>query len=77
MLIHKNIKPGKFILKNSKFFNIYKVIKYINKDSDKKIKVNWLSKKIIKDELFKYNKLKNWKAKKSNVKDIKKIILTN
>ena len=43
----------KFILKNSKFFNIYKVIKYINKDSDKKIKVNWLSKKIIKDELFK------------------------
>ena len=75
IIINKNIQPGNFVLKNSKYFNIFQLVKLINKDSDKKIRIKWLSNKIIKDEILNYKKLKSWKPKKSNINDIKNLIL--
>lgn len=75
ILINNNIEPGQFVLKNSKYFNIYKLVKFINKNVNKKMRITWQSSKIIKDEILNYKKLKSWKPKKSNINDIKKLIL--
>ena len=75
ILINNNIEPGQFVLKNSKYFNIYKLVKFINKNVNKKMRITWQSSEIIKDEILNYKKLKSWKPKKSNINDIKKLIL--
>ena len=75
IFINNNIQPGQFVLKNSKYFNIYKLVKFINKNINKKMRIKWKSNKIIKDEILNYKKLKSWKPKKSNINDIKKLIL--
>ena len=66
----KNTKPGQYVLKNSKDLRIFDLIKIFNKSSSNKIKVKWLSKKIIKNKIIKYDQLKTWAPKKSGVKDI-------
>ena len=73
--LKKNIKTGTYILKNSNFTSILELINYINKNSNKKIKVKWLSSIKIKDKFLKYKLLKSWKPKKSNIKNIKNLIL--
>ena len=75
IILRNNIETGKYILKNSIYFNIFELIKYINKNNDKKIKIKWLSNTLIKDKIFKYKKLKSWNPKKSNIEDIKDLIL--
>ena len=75
IILKKNIQSGRYILKNSKFINIFNLIQYINKNSHKKIKIKWLSNIKIKDKFLKYKKLKSWKPKKSNVSNIKNLIL--
>jgi nucleoside-diphosphate-sugar epimerase len=74
IILKKNIKSGKYILKNPIYFNIFKLIKYINKNNDN-VKVKWLSNTLIKDKTLKYKKLKSWNPKKSNIQDIKNLIL--
>jgi nucleoside-diphosphate-sugar epimerase len=75
IILKKKIQPGKYILKNTNYLNISNLIKYINKSNSNKIKVKWLSNSLIKDKIFKYKKLKGWKPKKSNIRNIKKLIL--
>jgi len=75
IILNKKIQAGQYILKNSKYFNIYKIISSINKNNNKKLYVEWLSNKFIKDETLNYKKLKSWKPKKSNIKDVKNLIL--
>ena len=75
IILRNNIETGKYILKNSIYFNIFELIKYINKNNDNKIKIKWLSNTLIKDKIFKYKKLKSWNPKKSNIEDIKDLIL--
>ena len=75
IVIKKNIKSGKYILKNAYFISVFNLIEYINKNTKKKIKIKWLSKIKIKDKYSNYKKLKSWKAKKSNIENIKNIIL--
>lgn len=75
IILKNNIKTGKYILKNSIYFNIFELIKYINKNNDNKVKIKWLSNTLIKDKIFKYKKLKSWNPKKSNIEDIKYLIL--
>ena len=77
IFLKDKIQSGKYILKNSNFINIYKLIRYINKDKEntKKIKVKWLSNKLVKNKISKYKKLKSWKPKKSNIDNIKDLIL--
>ena len=77
LIIDKNYKSGKYILKNHNFISILKLINFINKNSIKKIKVKWLSRIKMRDKFFKYKKLKNWKPKKSSIVNIKDLILNN
>ena len=75
IILKNNIETGKYILKNPIYYNIFKLIKYINKKNENKIKIEWLSNTLIKDKIFKYKKLKSWNPKKSNIVDIKDLIL--
>jgi hypothetical protein len=70
IIIKKNIAPGKYLLKNSKYFNIYKLIGYLNLNRNIKIKVKWLSNVLVKNKMLNYKKLKSWKPKKSNIRNI-------
>ena len=70
ILIKKNYKSEDFILKNSKNYSVKEIVDKINKNTKKKIKINWISNKIIKEKLLSSNKLKNWKPRKSNITDI-------
>lgn len=74
IILLNNTKPAKYILKNSKYLSIFKLIKNINKKKNK-IKIKWLSDTLIKDRICKYKELKSWKPKKSGIKDIKNLIL--
>ena len=76
VILKNKIQPGKYILKNSNYLNISKLIKYINKNNNNKIKVKWLSNFLIKDKIFKYKKFKYWNPKKSNIVNIKNLILS-
>ena len=74
LILKKNYKSDTYILKNKNNFKIYDIIKEIEKYSQKKIKVKWLSNKIIKEKIYKFKTLKGWKPKNSNIKDIIRII---
>ena len=74
LILKKNYKSDTYILKNKSNFKIYDIIKKIEKYSQKKIKVKWLSNKIIKEKIYKFKTLKGWKPKNSNIKDIIRII---
>ena len=74
LILKKNYKSDTYILKNKNNFKIYDIIKEIEKYSQKKIKVKWLSNKIIKEKIYKFKTLKGWKPKNSDIKDIIRII---
>ena len=75
LILKKNYKSDTYILKNQNNFKIYDIIKKIEKYSQKKIKVKWLSNKIIKEKIYKFKTLKGWKPKNSDIKDIVRIII--
>lgn len=70
ILIKKNYKSNEYVLKNSKYYSLKEIIDGINNTSIKKIKIQWISKKKIKEKLSNSKKLKNWKPSKSNISDI-------
>ena len=75
MLILKNkIKQGDYNLVNSKYLEITDLINKFNLQAKKKLKIKWLSKRLIKEKIYKKNRLKNWSIKKSNIKDIIDVI---
>ena len=41
-----------------------------NKKVKKKIKIKWLSNKILKEKIYPYKKIINWKPKESSIRDI-------
>jgi nucleoside-diphosphate-sugar epimerase len=69
-IIKKRIKPGQYVLKNSKDFRVFDLIRNFNRLNTNKIKVSWISQRIIKNKIKKYDKLKNWTPKKSRLLDI-------
>ena len=73
LLLNKKIKQGDYVIKNNSNIKILKLINLINKKT-KKIKVRWLSNKIIKEKIFNYNKLPHWKPTKSKMKNISEFI---
>ena len=75
IILKNKIQPGKYILKNTNYLNIFNLVEYINKSNSNKIKVKWLSNSLIKDKILKYKKLKYWNPKKSNIVNIKNLIL--
>lgn len=77
IIIKKNIKPEKYVLKNRNDYKIFDIISAFNQINKKKLKVEWASSKVLKNKIFKYKKLKIWKHVKSNVNDIVKTINKN
>ena len=74
IIIKKNIETGKYIVKNKFNYKMIDLINAFNKSTGKNIKVKWLSSIIIKERIYPYKKLIGWKAKKSSIIDIIKII---
>jgi len=70
LILNKNIKPQTYVLKNKQTFSIYKIINSLNMMSEKKIKINWLSKKIVKEKIYNYKQLKKWHPNNSKIQDI-------
>ena len=73
ILINKS-KPGEYNLVNSKNFYFTNIIKKINEQNKNKIKVKWLSKKIVKDKIYNKTRLKGWTPKNSEINDIINLI---
>ncbi len=74
LILQKNIKSNKFILKNSFNLKILDLINTFNRKNKNKIKVKWLSNTLVKNKMMNYNKLKGWRPNKSKKMDIIKII---
>ena len=74
LILKSNFKSGSYSLNNRKDFKITEIIDGINNNLNKKIKVIWLSNKIIKEKIYKFKFLKNWKTNNSKIKDIIRII---
>ena len=74
IVIKKNIVPGEYVLKNNKTFPILKIIDTLNATSERKIRIKWLSNKVIKEKIYKYRHLKNWRPNYSSIKDIVNLI---
>ena len=73
-ILTRKIKPDQYVLKNTKNFKIFELIRLFNKKNEKKIKVKWQSGVTIMNKIYDYKKLKSWKPKKSNVDDIINLI---
>ena len=76
LILKKKIKSGTYLLKNKNNFCINKVIREFNKNTKKKIKIRWLSKKTINEKIFDFKKLKHWKPENSNIQKISELIKT-
>ena len=74
LILKKNYKSGTYLLKNESDFKVSDIIDGINKHSNKKIKIRWLSNNIIREKTFKFKTLKNWKSNNSEIEDIVRII---
>lgn len=67
-------KPGHYNLVNNKNYSMSQIINRINNKNNKKIKIKWLSKKQIKERIFKNKKLVGWMPKNSTIDDIVSVI---
>ena len=74
LILNKKIKPDTYILKNNVNYSISNIINKINKDSQKKIKIKWLSNKILKEKLFNYKQINKWQPNSSKIQDIVDLI---
>ena len=70
IILKKSVTPKKFLLINSAHTKIFDLVKTFNKKNQKKLKVKWLSNRLIKDKIYPYDKLKGWKPRNSYVRDI-------
>jgi len=76
LILKRKIKPDTYLLKNKKNINIHNVIQEFNKKFKKKIKIRWVSNKIINDKIFSFKKLKYWKPENSNILNIIEFLKT-
>jgi len=74
LILKRKIKPNHYVLKNTKNLLIADIIERVNKISNKKIKVKWLSSKNIKEKIYDYKKLSNWKPTQSRIQDVVNLI---
>ena len=70
IILKKSVTPKKFLLINSAHTKIFDLVKTFNEKNQKKLKVKWLSTRLIKDKIYPYDKLKGWKPKNSYIRDI-------
>ena len=69
-VLNNKVLPDRYIVCNSKDIKLIKLIKNINKNNKKKIKINWVSKKTIRNKLIDYNSIKNWTPRESKIEDV-------
>ena len=74
IIIKKNIRAGKYLVKNNISYKMIDLINTFNKNTEKKLKVKWQSRKTINEKIYPYKKLKGWIPKQSSKIDIIKII---
>ncbi len=75
IILKKKINSNDYVLKNNQDFSILEIVDRINKISVKKIKIKWQSSKLLKEKIYKYKKIKNWKPNKSKIHDIVDLII--
>ena len=74
LIVKRNIKAEKYLIKNNTSYKMIDLINTFNKKTNKKIKVKWLSNKVINENIYTYKKLKGWTPKESSKIDIVRII---
>jgi nucleoside-diphosphate-sugar epimerase len=74
VVFKKNNQPGDYNLVNTRNFSINEIINTFNKNIKKRIKIKWITNKLIKERIFKKNRLKGWSPKNSKIVDIINII---
>ena len=74
LIVKKNIKAEKYLIKNNTSYKMIDLINTFNKKTNKKIKVKWLSNKVINENIYTYKTLKGWAPKESSKIDIVRII---
>jgi len=77
LIVTKKIIPGNYILKNTIDFNLFNLVSKINKKKNKKLKVKWMSSKIIREKIYKYKTLSYWKPKFSSLDHLVNFITNN
>ena len=70
LILTRSIIPKKYLLKNKFDTKIFDLVKIFNKQNKKQLKVKWHSNSLVKNKIYPYDKLKGWKPKNSNIKDI-------
>ena len=71
----QKIKDGDYNLINDKNFNIFKLIKRLNKNKKFKKKIAWVGSKKINNKIFKIKTIPYWKPKYSNFEDLANFII--
>ena len=74
LILNGRYESGTYSLQNNKLFKIKDIILNVNKYQKQKIKIEWLSNKILKEKTYRFKPLKNWKPYNSKIKDVVKII---
>ena len=74
IILEKNITSGDYNLVNNNSFSIKEIIKNFNTNNKKKIRIKWLTNKLIKELIYKKKKLIGWSPKNSKITDIANII---
>ena len=74
LILEKNYQSGEYLLENNKSYKIFDIVKNINNNNSKKIKVKWLSNKVLKEKSYKFKVLKGWKPANSKIEDIVRTI---
>lgn len=70
LVLNSNVIPQTYILKNNNVFSTMKIVNSFNSFTKKKIKIKWLSNKVIKEKIYNYKQLKKWRPKNSKIQDI-------
>ncbi len=70
LILKKKITPKKYLLKNKSYIKIFNLIKIFNKKNKNKIKIKWISNRLLKKRIFPYDNLNGWKPSNSNIGDI-------
>ena len=70
LILKKNVAPNRYSITNISNIKIFDLVRIFNKQSQKKLKVKWLSNHLIKYKIYPYDKLNGWKPTNSSVNDI-------
>ena len=74
LILNKNIKDGDYAIINKKSINISDLFFKFNKTKGRKLKIKWVSNKVLIEKMINYKKIPGWKPKNSSMKDLIKYI---